>query len=168
MAKSADPFNTINLKAERDMLEFVWNSKKVVQELTMDVMKEIGYRLISYSPVGNMELWQKSNRRTSYLPGTFINNWQVGIDEVPTEDIDAEPDPSGSGSFERLSHLGRWASAHQFYFVNNLPYAAVLEYGHHSSQVPPAGIVGRVQMEFPQIVSDMQGRYAANNRTLSR
>ena len=164
MTKAADPFNTINLKAERDMFQFIFNSKKNVQKLTMDVMKEIGYRLIDYSPVGNMELWQKSNRRTSYLPGTFKNNWQVGVDQVPTEDIDADPDPSGSGSFERLSHLGRWASAHQFYFVNNLPYAAVLEYGHHSTQVPPAGIVGRVQMEFPQIVQDMTTRHIANSK----
>lgn len=151
----------LNLKAKDDMFKFIFKAKKTVQEITKAVNIEIGTRLVNYSAIGNPPEWHPPYWPKGYVPGHFINNWQVGIDVKPTGIIPGS-DASGMGSIERLSHLGRWQVGHTFYFVNNLPYAQLLESGTHSYQVGPQGMVGRVRMEFRQIVADVQARYAAN------
>lgn len=120
---------------------------------------EVGRRLVSYSPIGDPTLWKNPKRAlypkdSPYKPGTFINNWQVGIDEIPQQERISEQDVNGTDSLERLRRLGRWQLDHKYYFVNNLPYAKMLEFGEHSSQVPVHGMVGRVKVEFKQIVND--------------
>ena len=129
---------------------------------------EIGRRLVDYSPIGDPTLWKNPKRAlypksSPYKPGSFINNWQVGIDNIPREEMISGPNISGTDSLERLKHLGRWQLDHTYYFVNNLPYAKLLEFGEHSSQVPVHGMVGRVKVEFKQIVEYAVANYNKAN-----
>ena len=152
--------NAINLKAKVDVSKFIFKAKSTLQELARDVYLEIGYRIVYRSPVGDPRKWRPPRWPKGYVPGHFINNWQVGIDQVPVGIIGAV-DPMGAGSYARLQKLGRWQIGHTYYFVNNLPYAKALEEGH-SLQSPPGGMVELTRREFPQIVKDIQARYAAN------
>jgi hypothetical protein len=149
----------INAKAATDMMNFIFKSKANIQAVDKEVKLEIGRRLVDYSIVGNPMLWHPPYWPKDYNPGRFINNWQVGIDEMPVGTI-GEIDASGEGSLARLKKLGRWTAGHTHYFVNNLVYAALLESGTHSSQVGPQGMVGRVTVEFPQIVRDAVNKVA--------
>lgn len=153
--------NSINLKAKESMFNFIFKAKSTVQELTKNVLLEIGYRLVQRSIVGNPALWKRQYWPKNYIPGHFINNWQVGVDVMPTGII-GQIDASGSGSYARLQKLGRWQVGHTYYFVNNLPYAALLESGLHSVQSVPMGIVGLTRSEFQQIVKDVQMMYGSN------
>jgi hypothetical protein len=148
--------NSINLKARTDIYKFVEKAKGKVQKLTKEVLLEIGTKLVDRSPVGDPLTWQRPYWPKGYAPGHFINNWQVGIDQIP-KGIIAGVDPTGSASKERLSHLGRWQVGHTYYFVNNLPYAKALEQGH-SAQCPPSGMIGLTRLEFKQIVKDVEAR----------
>lgn len=140
----------INTAAMEGILAFESRSKNAIHTCTRLALLEVGRRLVEYSVVGDPSLW-KHKPHKGYRPGLFANSWQVGIDARPAS-IATRPDQSGSGSLERLSHLGRWPAYHTYHFANNLPYAAALEYGGHSLQVPPLATVGRVELEFPQIV----------------
>lgn len=151
--------NSINAKARSDMMKFTEKSKLKIQNMTKDVLLEVGKRLVLRSPVGNPTKWHPAYWPKGYMPGHFINNWQVGIDVVPTGIINGE-EPSGQESLERLSRLGRWQVGHTFYFVNNLPYARRLELGW-SSQCPAHGMVGLTQREFPQIVREIAAKYGS-------
>lgn len=155
--------NSINTKAVSDMFSFISKAKGTIQSVNKEALLEIGRRLIDRSPVGDPATWHPPYWPKGYIPGHFINNWQVGIDKIPEGIIDAI-DPSGSGSLERLSHLGRWTIGHTYYFVNNLPYAAILESGLHSPQVGPAGMVGLTTTEFPEIVSQAEVKVAKDKR----
>lgn len=155
--------SSINAQALGDMAKFVAGTKATIQQVDREIKLEIGRRLVDYSPVGDPTTWHPPYWPKGYVPGLFINNWFVGIDAMPsgtTTVIDA----TGSGSLERMTHLGRWTVGHTHYFANNLPYAALLESGEHSLQVPPGGMVGRVTLEFPQIVADAIAKVAREQR----
>lgn len=142
---------SINAKARSTIFNWVDKSKKRIHEMTRWSLILVGQRLVMRSAVGNPSLWNPAYWPKGYNPGHFINNWQVGIDSKPIGTID-EVDASGSGSLARLKKLGRWPAGHDYFFVNNLPYASLLESGLHSSQVPPQGMVGLTKSEFPAIV----------------
>jgi len=151
-----------NVEAKLKMLRFPEMAKKVSQDLARGVLKEFGYRLVARSPIGDPTHWRPAHWPVGYVPGQFVNNWQVGIDDVP-RGIIGQADASGSGSYERLQKLGRWQIGHTFYFVNNLPYAKLLENGWSRSQAP-LGIVGLTMAELPQIINDVKGAYSINGR----
>lgn len=140
--------SSINAKAVSDMFKFTEKAKSKIQEATKEIMLEIGRRLVYRSPIGNPAIWKDVRWPKGYEPGHFVNNWQVGRDFVPIGVI-VGSDPTGLKSLERISHLGRWQYGHVYYFVNNVPYAFVLENGH-SSQAP-FGIVRITVKEYQQI-----------------
>lgn len=140
---------SINAKARTAFFKFAEKSKKRIHEMTRWTLIYIGERLVMRSPVGDPSLWNPPVWPKGYKPGLFVNNWQVGIDRMPTGIIQSV-DPSGSTSLERLKKLGRWPAGKTYYFVNNLPYARALEHGH--STQAPYGIVGLTQAEFPMLV----------------
>lgn len=154
---------SINAQFGSDLYDFFEVAKSTAQAISKEVLLEVGKRLVDYSPIGNPPEWKKPYWPKGYIPGHFINNWQVGIDEEPEGVIEAI-DGSGQGSLERLSHLGRWTIGHQYYFVNNLPYAEVLELGTWSLQVGPMGMIGRVEMEFDDIVNKAFNTVIANQK----
>jgi hypothetical protein len=152
---------SINVTAQNGVFRFILKSKNAMQTVTKMALIEIGRRLCQYSPVGNPAFWKNPRRgKYGYKPGLFINNWQLGVDAKPTGIINAR-DPSGAAAIARMTKaIPRWPMGHTYYFVNNLPYARKLEFGLHSAQVPPGGMVGRVQLEFNQILREAEIEYS--------
>ncbi len=148
--------------------QFIGLTKSMSQTVNREIVLEIGRELVNYSPIGNPTDWHPAYWPKGYEPGLFINNWQVGIDEIP-QDVINEPDASGQAALERLSHLGRWTIGHTYYFVNNVrnkkgeAYGEYLEMGW-SPQCPPQGMVGRVSMNFQNIVDQATAKVIANQQ----
>lgn len=150
--------NSINAKAQADMFRFILKGKGAIQKITKQVLLEVGYRLVARSPVGDPSLWTPPYWPKGYIPGDFINNWQLGVDVIPNATYVSGPNELGSDSYTRFAKLPRWAVGHVYYFVNNLPYAMMLERGH-SSQAP-IGIVGLTVLEYPEIVRQAEINYS--------
>jgi hypothetical protein len=154
--------NSINAIAQENVFRFILKSKGAIQKVTKSALIEIGKRLVYYSAVGDPTYWKHPPHK-GYVPGRFINNWQLGVDIVPTGEI-AGVDASGEQSIERITKaIPRWPVGHTYYFVNNVPYARLLETGEHSPQVPPGGMVGRTVLEYPEIVRQAEINYAKDN-----
>jgi hypothetical protein len=150
---------SINVTAQNGVFRFILKAKSAMQTVTKMALIEIATRLCRYSAVGDPRLW-KHKPHAGYSPGLFINNWQLGVDARPTGIINKR-DPSGASAITRMTKaIPRWPMGHTYYFVNNLPYAVKLETGLHSWQVPPGGMVGRVQLEFNQILREAEIKYS--------
>lgn len=150
---------SINAAFESGVHRFIFKAKGAVQTVTRSALIKVGERLVYYSVVGEPVYW-KHKPHKGYVPGHFINNWQLGVDVMPRGEI-AGVDRSGSLSIERMTKsIPRWPVGHTFYFVNNVIYARSLEYGHHSMQTPPGGMVQRTVLEFPQIVREAEIEYS--------
>ena len=113
------------IEAAKDQQEVA--IKKIVIDLFSDV--------ISKSPVDT---------------GRFRGNWQCGINSRPMGTVDrTDKTPAGSaGGSAAMDMAVKVASAKgakEFWLVNNLPYAGVLEYGRANGQPgslqAPAGMV---------------------------
>jgi hypothetical protein len=156
--------SSINAQADAAFWNFAKKSRGAMQDVTKMVLIETYDRLLYRSPVGNPTTWKQQPPYTKgYLPGHFINNWQLGVDVVPTNEIPGS-DPSGNASRRRMRQaIPRWPLGHVYYFVNNAPYASALENGH-SAQCPPGGMVGLTRLEFQSIVADCERRYALGER----
>jgi hypothetical protein len=150
----------INTEAIKGVFGFVSRSKNAIHKCTKFALLEIGERLHMYSAVGDPSHW-KHKPHPGYQPGLFINNWQLGVDSMPSGMLSTKPDMTAKASVASLTKIPRWPAYHNYYFVNNTPYAAILESGTHSWQVPPGGMIGRVKLEFPQIVQEAIRRYRA-------
>lgn len=150
--------NSINAKAQSDIFRFILKSKGAIQKVTRQVLLEVGYRLVARSPIGDPNLWHPPYWPKGYTPGTFINNWQLGVDSIPTAVQVSGQDELGTDSYARLSKLQRWPVGHVYYFVNNLPYAKALEYGH--STQAPQGMVGLTVLEYHEIVRQAEINYS--------
>lgn len=86
--------------------------------------------------------------------GMFKNNWFTEINGVSTETT-TETDKSGNKKIQ--AGIGISASlkiGDNISFVNNLPYAAPLEYGH--SEQAPNGMVRVTAAQWPQIVATVE------------
>ncbi len=82
--------------------------------------------------------------------GRFRGNWQCGINSRPTGTVNTvDKTPAGSAGGNTVAQMAvKVASANgakEYWLVNNLPYAGVLEYGRANgqpgSQQAPAGMV---------------------------
>lgn len=142
----------INMQALAKITQFCEGSKGYIQAVHKESLKEVARRLIEYTPIGNKALWKQPGKKPNYTPGHLKANWQLGREGRPTGEV-SDFDTQGSMTLKAMeSNLGRWTFGHKFYFVNNAPYAYVIEAGAHSQQVGPGGMVGRVRREWKQIV----------------
>ncbi|QHJ80235.1 MAG: hypothetical protein [Bacteriophage sp.] len=91
-----------------------------------------------------------------YTGGRFRGNWQVGIDTLPTEEtgrIDKSGTPTLAAAQVALEKF-KVGTTQVIYFVNNVPYAIPLEYGH--SKQAPNGMVRIAVMEFHDAMTEAQ------------
>ena len=110
------------------------------------VVMEIANRAVMRSPVGDPSIWQ-SPPPPGYAGGRFRANWQYGFASAPTGFSEAI-DPSGATTLSGIMNsVANKQGVH--WIANNLPYAQRIEDGW--STQAPAGIVGRIELEFPQI-----------------
>lgn len=134
-----------------------------INEVTFNVMAEIIERADEYSPVGMPETWTYKAPK-DYRPGQFRGNWQLGVNKRPEGAFIGKIDAAGVTTVaENLALIPeRAAYGNLYYLVNNLPYAKAIEDGDATRQVPPSGIVGRIHMEFPDIVAKVIGDIKSN------
>jgi len=134
---------------------FAKKASDITDRVTRQVVLDIGTRIVDRSPVGDGTLW-KSPPPKGYTGGRFRANWQYGNyggAGIPMNDL-PDIDKSGGVSVARIAAgLPAQAAGMQHVLINNLPYAQALEDGH--STQAPAGMVGLVVLEFPQIVRDV-------------
>ncbi len=117
--------------------------KKVVRR----VVAEIANRAVMMSPVGDPDNWE-SPAPAGYVGGRFRGNWQYGFGSAPTAFNDSI-DPVGSSTISKIQ--SSIANANGLHWIaNNLPYAQRIEDGWSTTQAPQ-GIVGLIELEFPQI-----------------
>lgn len=102
------------------------------------------------SPVGNPELW-KHPAPAGYVGGHFRANWQLGINELPRNELPGVDASGGETQAKLVAEVPDKAAGNVYYIANNVPYALRLEYGW-SSQAPQ-GMVGLVATEMGKIVS---------------
>lgn len=103
-----------------------------------DILFEIGYRVISRTPVAS---------------GNARSQWNAGLERNDTNTNNAI-DPTGQDAVNRLQAvIARIGSTQtRFFFTNALPYAQRLENGW--SDQAPAGMVQVTLAEFPQIARE--------------
>lgn len=118
-----------------------------LDDITREVVLEIGTRLVMRSPVGDGNLWVDPPP-AGYVGGRFRANWQYGFNAIPSGAL-PDIDPSGQASIARMRPT---VTAGVHYIANNLPYAQRLEDGW--SRQAPAGMVGLTVIEFKGIVTD--------------
>jgi len=119
---------------------------KTMEKVVRRVVVEAANRAIFNSPVGDPSYWINPPP-AGYAGGQFRRNWVYGFNSPPTDLID-DIDPSGQKTLAAIisaSH-GR-AGVH--YIANNVPYAQRIENGW--SRQAPQGIVGRIELELPEI-----------------
>lgn len=151
---------SLNAQATQNLMNFVIKKKSAVQMMTKVVLQRIAVSLVERSPIGNPALWKRKYWPAGYVPGQFINNWQMGVDAIPHGTLEWS-EPTGKAAITRMhKSIPRWPVGHTYYFTNNLPYARLLETGLHSSQVGPGGMVALTFAEIPQYVRDAEIEYA--------
>lgn len=82
--------------------------------------------------------------RTPVKTGRLIGNWQIGIDQPETGELDRTGDPSDS----ELPKLNQISGYSVVYYTNNLPYAERIEFDGWSKIKAPAGMVRVTLTEF--------------------
>lgn len=83
--------------------------------------------------------------------GRFRANWQHGVNIAPAGEITAL-DPTGSDTKARLAQAIAQSDPGVHYLVNNLPYAAKLEFGWSPQR--PQGIVLATVMQVKGLVAE--------------
>jgi len=84
-------------------------------------------------------------KETPVDTGRLRNNWQSSIGRALKSELSGT-DRSGAGAINRAAGIiGNMELGDTFYFTNNLPYAARIEYQAYSAQAP-AGML-RVNIE---------------------
>lgn len=117
---------------------------------------DTGERVIELSPLGDPALW-KRKPPADYSPGQFRSNWNYGLDGV---NITTRPETKAR-EVHGLDAMPAALIGHVHYISNSLPYAMALEWGHSTQAPAPAGVVGRLVVELPQIAEAAARRVAA-------
>lgn len=111
----------------------------------------IAHEAILSSPVGDGDYW-KSPPPKGYIGGHFRANWQLGINAMPSGELDAV-DPRGEATMAKFTvGMPEKAAGNVFYIANNAAYALRIEDGW--SRQAPQGIVGRIEIGFTQAMAE--------------
>jgi len=112
-------------------------NKKKMLDISRRAMFTISRNIIKRSPV---------------LTGRFRGNWfsQLGS---PSTEMTENVDESGQIALSKTQKtVEKVEFGHVFYFINNLPYALALEFGH-SKVKAPAGMVRVSLADYKNIVA---------------
>lgn len=93
--------------------------------------------------------------------GRFINNWFPQLGSPSTEMTDDVDKTGGAALASTQKTVNAVKFGHVFYFINNLPYALALEFGH-SKVKAPAGMV-RVSLADYQNIVDREVKAIKND-----
>jgi hypothetical protein len=120
-----------------DIRKFVAKAKDREDVVVRKICLEMFSRIVLRSPVDT---------------GRFRGNWQMEIGEVPEGVLELD-DKSGTATISKLTaQIAGVKAGTMVFFVNNLPYAIPLEYGH--SKQAPVGMVRLTASEFGTVVEN--------------
>jgi len=115
--------------------EIAKRTNRKVEDVARIVATDIFERVIYGTPYGKPELW-KGNPPKGYVAGQLKANWQATIGS-PSKTVLATKDKDGTATVKKMRNvMEKWDGTGIVYFRNNLPYAARIEYGAHSTQAP--------------------------------
>lgn len=115
--------------------EIARKTDQKIEDVARNTAADIFEQVIKRTPYGKPELW-KGNPPKGYVPGQLKGNWQTTIGS-PSDAILPLKDKNGSTTIKNMKNvIEKWDGTGVVYFRNNLPYAARIEYGAHSTQAP--------------------------------
>lgn len=115
--------------------EIARKTDQKIEDVARNTAADIFEQVIKRTPYGKPELW-KGNPPKGYVPGQLKGNWQTTIGS-PSDAILPLKDKNGSTTIKNMKNvIENWDGTGVVYFRNNLPYAARIEYGAHSTQAP--------------------------------
>lgn len=98
-------------------------------------------------------------QKTPVDRGILKNSWQSALGSKPSSKFENDPDPSGSFAIQWSMQVSYSLNAGDtMYFVNNLPYASAIEYGH--SMQAPAGMLRATLTQWQSIVREEVVKYS--------
>lgn len=133
-----------------DIAKFVTKTVEDADRFVTKVVANTAFELTEESPIGNPALWKKPIAPPGYTPGHFLLNWQLGVDNAPTNEIQGEDKDRMNAIMRIGAQIPKKAAGHTYYLVNNASYARQLEDGW--SGQAPEGWVEKTAMRFDSIV----------------
>jgi hypothetical protein len=133
--------------------EIADKTNRNADQFVRDVVEDIATKLIERSPVGDPALWQKPAPK-GYVPGTFLANWQLGVNVIPDGETglrDTDRSTSSPTLGTIIANIPEHPAGTTIFLANNVPYARTIEDGH--STQAPTGLVGLTAIEFQQSVA---------------
>lgn len=119
-----------------------------------NIVLGVGESLVDKSVIGDWESWSDSSKswrpREIYIEGQFKGSWHHSYG-APSDDYTSTIDKTGHTSMAEITYGAKQEAVSKHFITNNVGYALDLERGW-SPQSPAGGIVGRTELEFPQIV----------------
>jgi len=95
------------------------------------------------------------NAPAGYVGGRFRGSWVISIGSRPTTQTE-RIDPSGAATIAAgMTVLAQFTAGPSIFLLNNVPYAAAIEYGH--SKQAPAGVVRVTLAEFRDMIARAVG-----------
>jgi len=90
--------------------------------------------------------------------GLLVNNWQLGVNTVPTEKIDSV-DPTRQLAFNRIALAVRSSKmTDELNFVNNADHFVPIEFDGHSQGKAPFGMLRINLAQWDEIVAEINNR----------
>jgi hypothetical protein len=120
-----------------DLKKFAERAKENVHQVVRVFTLEVGTSVVERTPVGNPSQW-KGPAPKGYTGGRLRANWQFTTEGPATSSLATN---DHAGALSRLSAAVAESQAGGVtYLINNVVYAAPIEYEGHSKQAP-AGMV---------------------------
>tara|TARA_B110000503_G_scaffold18373_1_gene27005 strand:- start:3311 stop:3754 length:444 start_codon:yes stop_codon:yes gene_type:complete len=131
-----------------DLKEYVDKTNEDVVKIVQEACINMFTKIIMDTPVGNPQRWKKKPS-ADYKAGALRANWQTSLNNRASGRL-KKRDKTGKRTINRMiATVKKYDGLGPVWLTNNLPYAARIEYGAHSSQAP-TGMVRLNAFAFQQ------------------
>ena len=122
-----------------DIASWIADTQDKADAIVVDTLGQMAQSLVDLTPAGDPAEWKhKWEAPKGYTGGRLKANWQFGIRQRPGG-VTGSVDPDGSATVADLQgQIADTVLGDTCYFVNNAPYALIVEYGW--SKQTPAGM----------------------------
>lgn len=111
----------------QDIAAFAAKAQANMDRVVQGVAGELGAMLAASSVIGDAEMAQEG-WDPDYKPGTFLHNWQVGINQDPRGFLDAQETNRGAKAAQLRSLTAQAKAGDRVWLSNNTPYIFNIEY----------------------------------------
>lgn len=114
-----------NAKVLADIKKWQKDIEEAIELKVQEVAVEIVESLVQYSVIAQPLLWKIPD--TTHVPGKYVSNWHLGVNEVPSYEINTQGD-TGANSIQAAKTDGlRYKIGDSIAIVNTTDYAVILE-----------------------------------------